>query len=464
MKHMKRILAWVLVAVMLTGLCTGCGMSKEEYEQKGIALVVIVGRHANAHRYTQAELNALLGDKLQRSVERTINGDDYSVSVNCSILVVDGDPEQAYATYNGELVDLSTSAKSAEKALHELDYILGDIESFLMSDELQADDKEVDLLAAIAEGTTILNSYPEDTEKHMVIYDTGFNTTGFFDMNKVNIQEGDVGQIVNEERLTPGAFPDMKGIQVTFGGLGNVCYGQQDMRNDSVFKGRMEELWTAYFNKCGATLTQPIKYSAEGNDPQVYDDPDKNVDSGNAAANATVLYPYVSGIPFVIAEAQTQQIIDGETIIVLDSLSLGFLGDSAEFRDRDQALKALRSYGDAIERIKQDPSITLYVVGSKAKTAPDEEIDLTESLSEERAKAVAALLKEMFDFPEVQIQIINADITPFTWRNGVEFPDGTEESLDRDEQRKNRVVALIPSTAQDYVDELVKAGLLDTNS
>ena len=70
----------------------------------------------------------------------------------------------------------------------------------------------------------------------------------------------------------------------------------------------------------------------------------------------------------------------------------------------------------------------------------------------------------MFDFPEVQIQIINADITPFTWRNGVEFPDGTEESLNREEQRKNRVVALIPSTAQDYVDELVKAGLLDTNS
>lgn len=463
MKKFIRNLAVLLLAVMLLGMLGGCGMSEDEFLKDGDALVIIVGNHANANKYTEEELDDLLGTKLEDSIVRYKDRDDYCLRANVSIIVVDGDPEQSYVSFDGKEVELSADAKSIEKVMREEEYILSDIEDYLLGDDPRADDEEVDLLAAIAEGATILNSYPADTPKHMVIYDPGITTAGFLDMNKIDIQSGSVDQVL--ERLPDGAFHDLSGIKVTFHGLGNVCVGQDDMRDDSTFQTRLISLWTAYFKRCGADLSEEIRYSESGNNPMIYVDPDDESEkaaqqNGEEAEEEAIAYPFVSNVSFRLSEKEIiQEIIepDNETPIILSSVALGFKGDSAEFRDPAAAEKALKSYDEVFKLLKEHPEITIYVVGSKAMTTPDEKVS-TDPLSRDRSNAVASLVQKMYGFAENQVVPIDAGTITFSWRDSVEFPKGTWASRDKVAQSENRVVAIIPSTASSLVQELIDAG------
>lgn len=458
MKMIKKVLSLTLIAAMLLGMLSGCGVSETDFLQEGCATVIIVGNHANANKFTEKEMEALLGDKIERSFTHSKKGNDYCIQANVSIIVVDGKPEQSYVTFDGERIEMDASAKSIEKVLHEKEYICDDINAYLFSDDLRANDAEVDLLAAIAEAETILDSYPDSMEKHMVIYDTGITTAGFLNMNKIDIQNGSVDQVL--ERLPEGAFHKLGGIKVTFGGLGNVCFPQSDMRQDSSFKNRLENLWTAYFTRCGAELTAPIEYAAKGNDPMV-----NVVTEGEAAGcvqpnEEIVSYEPVSIVSFKLSEKEViEEFVTGssETPIILSTVELGFKGDSAEFRDQAAAEKALISYEEIFTLLKEHPEITIYVVGSKAKTTPDEDVS-TDPLSRDRANAVANLIQKMFGISASQIQIIDAGTTRFSWRSGVEFPDGTWASKDKVAQMQNRVVAIIPSTSSSLVNELSTAG------
>lgn len=464
MRMFKRLTALMILAAMLVGLLAGCGMSESEFFHDGDALVIIVGNHANAHRYSETELDALLGDKLEASITRTKEGDDYCIRANVSIIVADGDPEQAYVTFDDEVVELSAKAKSIEKVMYEQEYILQDIKDYLLSDELRADDPEVDLLAAIAEAEIILRNYPEETRKHMVIYDPGITTAGFLNMNNIDIQYGSVDQVL--ERLPDGAIHNLSGINVTYGGLGNVCLEQSDMRQDSTFRTRLESLWNAYFKLCDADLTGSIKYAQEGDNPMLYVDPNDETEqaaqSQGAVGEADAGYPYVSPVPFKLSEKEViEQIVEGnsETPIILSTVALGFKGDSAEFRSPETAEKALKSYDDVFKLLKEHPEITIYVVGSKAKTIPDEAV-VDDQLSKNRSQAVANLIQKMYGFSADQVQPIAAGTTVFSWRDAVEFPDGTWASRDPMAQKENRVVAIIPSTATTLVQELIDAGLV----
>lgn len=443
---MKKVIACLLAFVIVAGLFTGCMMTKEEFEQEGSALVVIVGRHANAHAYSEKELRNLLDDLVERSVRRYIDGEDYCTEVNVSIIVADGDPTRVPVTFDGEEVELYAQAKSIEKVMGKLEYLITDVKDFLMSDELRADDPEVDLLAAISEGTTILRESGAK-ELHMVIYDPGITTTGFLDMRQIDVQEGSVDDVL--DKLPDGAFYNLEGINVTFAGLGNVCAGQTDLRRDSSFQNRMVNLWTAYFKRCKATLTSEIKFSSEGNNPLIHNETE------------TDTYPLVSNVPFQLSEKLLEEAEEETEMppkeIILNTLELGFKGDSAEFRDKEAAAKALNSYADTFAKLKANPEITIYVVGSRARTTPSDEAE-SDPLSEARANAVKDLIITQYDIPASQIVIINGGTHTFSWRNGNEFPKGTWESLDPVAQQRNRVVAIIPSTAESLVNELVEAG------
>ncbi len=472
MKKFCKLICSLMLAVLLMIMSTGCGMSIEEFLQQGDAMVIIIGNHANANRASAEELDELLDDKLAQCISRYQDGEEYCLKANVTIIVLDGDPETVDVVLEGEKVELKASAMSIEKVMREQEYIIKDIKDFLLEDSLRADDEEVDMLAAIAEAKIILDQYAGDEmEKHIVIYDSGISTDGFFDMKKINIQDGTVGQVL--EQLPDGAAYDLSGITITFGGLGNVAGNQKDLREDSVYTQRLSAVWQEYFLSCNVKAINPdaesnfnkISFAARGKNAMlcVEKDPDKSEEEpiGNEDQNEASYYPFVSTVPFRLSEKEViKGIVDGtsETPIVLKSVDLGFKGDSAEFKDEVQAYAAMDSYKDVFELVKQYPEIVLYVVGSRAKTTPTEETLANDQLAKDRAEAVANVLKSRYGVPASQIVIIDAGTQTLPWRNGVEFPDGTWDSKDKVAMMNNRTVAIIPNTYTDLVQELVELG------
>lgn len=471
MKKYGKLIGVLLLAVILLVMSAGCGMSEEEFLREGDAMVIIIGNHANANRATAEELDELLTDKLEQCITRYKDGEEYCLKANVTVIVLDGDPETVDVFLDGETVELKASAMSIEKVMREQEYIIKDIKAFLLEDSLRADDEEVDMLAAVAEAKIILDQYiGTEMEKHIVIYDTGISTDGFFDMKKINIQDGTVGQVLGQ--LPDGATYDLSGITITFGGLGNVAGNQMDLREDSLFTERLSAVWKEYFLSCNVKAINPdenssfnkINFAKRGKDPMlcVEEDPDKSSEEpdGNKDQNEDNYYPYVSAIPFRLSEKEVDKIVQGksDTPIVLKSVDLGFKGDSAEFKDKDQAYAAMDSYKDVFTLVKEYPEIVLYVVGSRAKTKPTEETLANDKLSRERAEAVAKVLKSRYGVPESQIVIIDAGTQTLSWRNSVEFPDGTWGSKDRVAMMNNRTVAIIPNTYTALIQELVDLG------
>ena len=185
MKKYSKFLILLSLAIMTLCLFAGCGMSDDEFFQEGDAMVILIGNHANAHRPTDEELSVLLDKKLERCITRYKDGEEYCLKANVSILVVDGSPDMMKVAFDGEEVELKASALSIEKVMREQEYIISDIKAFLRSDDLRANDEEVDLLAAVAEAKIILDQYTaKDIEKHIVIYDSGITTDGFFNITR----------------------------------------------------------------------------------------------------------------------------------------------------------------------------------------------------------------------------------------------------------------------------------------
>lgn len=471
MRKFSKLTGILLLIVMLVAMMTGCGMSDEEFIQDGDAMVIIIGNHANANRATEDELKELFGDKLEQCMSRYKDGEEYCLKANVSIIVLDGNPETVDVVFDGEKVELKASAMSVEKVMREQEYIIQDIRDFLLEDSLRANDEEVDMLAAIAEAKIILDQYNrKDMEKHIVIYDSGISTDGFFDMRKNNIQNGTVGQVL--ERLPDGAKYDLTGITITFGGLGNVAGNQMDLREDSLFSERLSAVWKEYFLSCNVKAINPdengdfnkINFAPKGSSPMICVEKETDTGEGEPSENVDLnekdYYHFVSAVPFTLSEKVVGEIIEGkgDTPIILKSVDMGFKGDSAEFKDKEQAYSKMDSYKDVFEEVKKHPEIILYVVGSRAKTTPNEKTLTDDQLSKDRAEAVAKVLRSRYGVPAEQIVIIDAGTQKLSWRNGVEFPGGTWESKDKVAMMNNRVVAIVPNTYADLVQELIDLG------
>lgn len=471
MKKYRKFVGMLLLAVVLVCLFAGCGMSEEEFLREGDAMVIIIGNHANANRATMDELDELLDGKLENCISRYQDGEEYCLKANVTVIVLDGKPEEATLMLDGKEVELTSSAMSIEKVMRDEKYIISDIKQALMEEDLRADDEEVDLLAAIAEAKIILDHYSgQNKDKHIVIYDSGITTDGFFNMNKIDIQSGTVGEVLS--RLPDGAYYDLSGITVTFGGLGNVAGNQMDMREDSLFTELLSAIWREYFINCGAAAINPnadssfnkIVYAKKGSDAMicVEKDPDSDENDQQSAPveDDNQYYPFVTAVSFKFSEKEIiEDIIEGkgETPIVLKSVDLGFKGDSAEFKDEVLAQSRLDSYKDVFEIIREYPDMIVYVVGSKAKTTPTEDV-ADDDLAKARAEAVAAILVKKYQIPAEQIVIIDAGTQVLSWRNAVEFPDGTWKSRDKEAMMNNRTVAIVPSTYDKLVQELKDLG------
>lgn len=476
---MKRLIALLLMAALTLSCFSGCSVletivadddSPEEFlkrndEEADLSVVVILGYHANAVKPNEEFLwDDTLEPILENAVTYSYDEDEqeYGARINVSVIISDGDPEQVELMQpkrknkkdeneEPKPIELRRSATSTTRLDKLVSDSLNDIRDVILSDTLKADDAEVDLVASMNKATKILTENP-GRENHIVVIDTGVTTDGYLDMRLVNIQRDTAAEVVKD--LQASAVVDLKGIHVTFKGVGNICGSQVDFREDDLVNDRLVEFWEEYFKRCDATVEGGIVLSEAMGQPLLHnEDADKPENKGKIDT-----YPTVSSVPFSIApvivnngsgEAEAQM-----GTIVLNSTSLTFKGDSDEFRDEKAAEATLLSYEQTFSILKDNPSITIYVVGSKAKTAPDEDVK-DHPLSKSRAEAVKKLICSVYQIDESQIKIVDAGTQEFTWRDAVEYPDG--RTLDSNAQQQNRVVAIVPSVAPE-AQELMDAG------
>lgn len=454
---MKKIL---IILICMIAMCfVACGETEYPPDKEGISLVIIAGRHANANLYTD--------DMLEEAEELMIRAFSYWSDAEMEklyaqgkiyVIVSDGKPTSVPIVIDGktdieETLRCQTNTEGARE--QKVEKMVAQVMQFLRSDSLKADDEEVDLLGAISEAKAILDWKP-GAENHILILDTGISTTGLFNMKDIYIQEGTVEEVINQ--IPSGAFPSLTDIHITFLGLGNVAAPQQ-YSTDSEYQKRLQEVWTAIFEKCDATLEIPIKVvSSQGSPMMWYEDEDDG-------------YPYVTTVVFkepeqvvYVTPTVDEPIMENvptpeppvkeEIVTVFPSASLGFKGDSAEFRDEEVAKKVIgEGIGNIIKYLNAYPDKKVYVVGSIAKDTPTKECESHE-LSAARAEKVIDLLVSEHNIPKERLIMIDAGTTSFSWRNAVEYVDGI---VNKANQQSNRVVAIIGEDA-DEVQELKKKG------
>ena len=456
----KRLMVLSLLTALMATLLCGCMFSDlfssgEEFTPKqGDAVVILAGRHANARMYTENQLKDTVLQKLDDCVTYYMDGEKYCADIHVYVLVTDGEPELVPITWKGQEVPLRYMRNDPVQLYDDVEDTKAILLEFLMSEELKADDEEVDLQAAIAEGATILRN-ADCVNRYMYIFDTGIVTKGYMDMQKLDIQNGTVDDVIS--RIHPGAFPNLDGIQVSFYGLGNVGLGQNDrFRKDDQVVNRLVNLWTAFFGMCVENgdypLVNDIKLAPSEGLEMIY------TEDGSTG------YPRVSNVGFVIGEnasAPEQESVPGtetlDTGIVIPTSELSFKPSSSQFHSEDDAMAALNSFAADFGKLQNNDDL-IYVVGSIAQVDINYK-QLTSDISRGRAEAVKELMVAKYGFDPERIIVIDAGTRKFTWRSAEEFPGGTQSSWNETNAQKNRVVAIIPASS-DWVVELQNEGLV----
>ncbi|MCD8103932.1 MAG: hypothetical protein LUF35_02760 [Lachnospiraceae bacterium] len=497
---MKKSYAAVLLTLMITCMlpCRAKGASNvleffftveslTPYE-----LVIIVGRHDNANMYTQNMLEqAGLKDLIIESIEAS---HDNVATAHVSIIVSDGSPTpiteimtaESFAVDGGSEESGGTDSIFVREGITSAnedtfkENMADDIIKYLMSDDLMADDAEVDLLAAISEAQKLLEGYP-DAEKYILIFDTGITTSGFLDMRETDILEGTVEEVLSG--IGEGAFADLTGIHIGLWNLGNVS-GDQERLNNTVYEQRLADLWTSIIvDKCNGKLLQdklvcsasvgeamsdddgyplvsPVYFgegTAGGDEIESDGEMDDEDGSGSESADA----PGNEGEESGDSENgdgskngnEGSSDSDEEEADAFETFTLHFKANSPEFVD-DGEEELLRSHMyEILTYLGSNPDMHLYIVGSIAQTSDDGEMSRS-SVAADRAQAVADILTKEYGVTQDRIITIDAGSTVFSWRCADEYPD---TAADEEAMANNRLVAVIAESSVD-VEELRENG------
>ena len=95
-----------------------------------------------------------------------------------------------------------------------------------------------------------MNSSSADV-KEMLVYDSGFSTTGLLDFSSENLIEVEPAMIV--ERLSElHALPNLNGIKIIWTGLGEVCDEQDEL--SATYKHNLKNIWNEVIVAAGGEV------------------------------------------------------------------------------------------------------------------------------------------------------------------------------------------------------------------
>lgn len=445
------IVAFGLISCSYTSSSTSdIAIEAKEFDDisEPISLVIIVGRHANAGKPT-VEMMKIAKGLILKSYTAPLEESrgNWGSTANVSIIVSDGFPTP---------VEIRTDLLTISEQPYE-DNVKEDIEScaesitqLLISDEIKANDTEVDLIQALEQARVLLNG---KENKYILVLDTGITTTGHFDMRKINIMDGQPVEVI--DRLPQEQLPDLSGITVIFEGIGNVSddptNGQtKTFSTNQEAKKALKAVWMELLvNRCKATLFGNDIGEATPGEDQPY-------------AEGEGGYPYVSTVAF-LAPLPPDPVVPPVSSVSKDeevpppieeifNATTFFKGDSStEFVDQDSADAILFVTAEKVRDFLNDERVAnekIYVIGSIANTSENLQVTTSEC-SDGRSKTVADELKKLLKDTGVdynRIVPIDTGTTEFSWRNTNEFDSNGvwQDSL----AQKNRVVAILSSNSE----------------
>lgn len=361
----KRIITGILASIMLLVLLlnlTGCRGRNSEAECKAKSVALVLGAHKNS-----MDLN-LNSDVVSDSVSDAISSFGL-----VSIILNDGNPEMIFGKrykvkeqYRGNPNLLKQlSEKEAKNVLKDMD-------------DIRANDAEVDTLEAIRLAARTLSSAPKNSEKIIVVADTGLSTTGILNFQN-NIINADSEEIA-EQLAEKDAIPNLEDIKVIWQQIGDVYDPQQSLTPAQV--KNLKKIWKAIIEKGGGKFESVDIVS---NQTSI---------SGSLPNVTTINLPAETAIKF-----EPENIKDFTKPQFLGEEHIKFIGDSDKYIDPNAAKEALKPIA---KYMNENNKFKMLLIGT---TAGDENSDLMIDLSEKRAKAVKSSLVSM-GVPEKNISYI----------------------------------------------------------
>jgi len=380
------------------------------------ALIVIVGRHANANAFHET-----FYEELEGYLKETVYGGYIGVISN------EGIPRIVERFDYFEAVEQSEKKREKQIKIN-TEIVLGFLRE---GDSTVAKTPENDLLKAIQEASTLLNVFERQAKrdgknikgKRIIIMDNGIVTSGSLDFSEQGIDNfnswynDEKTKIFTDsiaERLEKNrALPNLKGTSIVFIGLGDVARPQKEL-SALVKKYALPTIWTTIFNKAGVS----------SDSIEILDFP-----STNKANDATV-FPPVRPIEFA------------DFIISLGEEQIRFELGRAVYSNPTEAENNLKNFADnVVKYISRNPDVKIYVVGSESK---DQDRQYTTALSDARAKTVMETLAK-FGVSKSKMEAFGLAVS----LPGRENDRPHNNVFNSEIGKKNRKVVLIPSDIGD---------------
>ena len=321
---MKKLVTIILMLIIAVGLFTGC--TNETPNTRATALVL--GAHQN---FPEINLNA-------QDIYNNIYDTSYSYGA-VSVVVVDGEP-YLFADYKFTAPDKNIdNSKRKQIAKENTEQII------LESKKAIAKTPEFDTLKALIMAANSLNSKGV-TNSYMLMYDSGFSTTGLLNFSKENLINVTPEDIVSRLQELH-AIPNLSGINVLWTGCGEVSDLQTKLTEN--YKHKLKAIWTAIIEAGGGCLT-------------MYDNPlsSNSLDSS---------LPHCSVIPIIQDSLELKGADLSNPIKFDENSSVKFIPDSATFIDSNAAMTELEPIA---EYLKSNPDITVLVIGTTATSGSEE--------------------------------------------------------------------------------------------
>ncbi len=280
----------------------------------------------------------------------------------------------------------------------------------ILSELLQANVTipEVDTLAAITMSANAINGENEESEKHMIIYDSGLSTTGLLPFSEKNLLDEPVESII-EQLTVLHAIPDLTDIEITWVGLGTTCGDQTPLTTNSKYK--LQVIWKEILKAGDAksVVFDTTLISQKEND---------------------VSLPECNVVP-VIAESIELTPGDIPEIVKWDeNSSVKFESNSAVFIDEVAARKEMEPIADYLTA---NPEENIHILGMTATVAGG---DNGIELSKQRGEACKEILMQL-GIDENRIKVVGLGQIENSLR--VEDIDSNGNQI-KDMAAKNRAV------------------------
>lgn len=342
---MKKVIC-IIVMFMMVCLMGGCSSNNGNNGNDQISLAVVVGAHSNAPNISVEN----------ETIKNAIYNSCYTYG-HVAFLTVDGNPQVSYQT---SIPKPETGMAETKKKS-----IASDCTSQLFGvlSNLQPEMPEVDTLAAIRLAAMTLNSVSDNSDKQLIIMDSGLSTTGYlnFTTGLLSMEP----EYVVESLKNSNAIPDLSDITITWMYIGQTASPQSELSETQ--KVRLQKIWQTVLTEAGATTVTFTTDVASGNTEHIYPD-------------VTVVDVEARELD-IETEATTTEISEPLETVVLTAAQVEFVGDTADFVDRNKALESIQSVANQLLR---HPNNRVYVIGTTATGGEEYCMELSSA----RAQAV----------------------------------------------------------------------------